>query len=226
MGGENTAKNLEQLMVAAANRASDALGELLNDEIRIAHSQVYDGNWPEALSDRLKGRENLLTISQTAFGAEPMKVSLVIERKRVGCLLDLLMGRHGDSDLLGFGAAGLDDARLDPTEIDALKETANIVTGSCVSVLGRELGLTGMSLPSLAPQSSLAERVYWLLPDAQSLCAQSLLKTRSHPLEMELMMSIVCPRNIGATARNTNGSARAAAVPPRVRHSAARQERT
>ncbi len=187
------ARNLEQLMAATADRASYALGRLLNAEVRVSCCQLYHGDWREALTESLQGRGALVTISQTAFGAEPVVVSIVIEESRTRCMLDLLMGRHGASLLPFVDPVSQNGARFDPLEIDALKETANIVTGNCIAVLGRELGLTGCSLPSMAAEMPLADTVCSLLPRVGSMCVKSRLKASAHALEVVLMISIAGP---------------------------------
>ncbi len=192
------ARNFEQLMAAAADGASYALSRLLNAEVRVSCCRLYHGDWREALTESLQVRGALVTITQTAFGAEPVEVSLVIEESRTRRMLDLLMGRHGASLLPSVDPQN--GVRFDPFEIDALKETANIVTGSCIAVLGRDLGLTGCSLPSLVAGMPLADTVCSLLPRASSMCVNSWLEARAHALEIALMMSIAGPAD-SATAR-------------------------
>ena len=192
------ARNFEQLMAATADGASYALGRLLNAEVRVNCCQLYHGDWREALTESLQGRGALVTITQTAFGAEPVEVSLVIEESRTRRMLDLLMGRHGASLLPSVDPVPQNGARFDPFEIDALKETANIVTGSCIAVLGRDLGLTGCSLPSLAAGMPLADTVCSLLPRVSSMCVESRLNAGAHALEIALMMSIAGPADSAA----------------------------
>ncbi len=192
------ARNLEQLMAATADGASYALGRLLNAEVRVSCCQLYHGDWREALTQSLQGRGALVTITQTVFGAEPVEVSLVIEESRTRRMLDLLMGRHGASLLPSVDPVAQNGARFDSFEIDALKETAHIVTGSCMAVLGRDLGLTGCSLPSMAAEMPLAGTVCSLLPRASSMCVKSWLKASAHALEIALMMSIAGPAGSAA----------------------------
>ena len=190
------ARNLEQLMAAAADRASYALGRLLNAEVRVSGRQLYHGGWRQALTESLQGRGALVTITQTAFGAEPVGVALVIEESRTRRMLDLLMGRHGASLLPSVDAQN--GARFDSFEIDALKETANIVAGSCIAVLDRDFGLTGCSLPLVAAGMPLADTVCSLLPRASSMCVESRLNASAHGLELALMMSIAGPADSAA----------------------------
>ena len=165
-----------------ADRTSCALSRLLNAEVRVSCCRLYHGDWREALTESLQGRGALVTITQTAFGAEPVEVSLMIEERRTRRMLDLLMGRHGASLLQSVDPHN--GARFDPFEIDALKETANIVTGSCIAVLGGDLGLTGCSLPSMASGMPLADTICSLLPCVDSMCAESRLKASAHALEL------------------------------------------
>jgi len=222
------ARNLEQLMALAADRASHALGRLLNEEVRVSCCRLYHGDWREALTESLQGRGALVTISQTAFGAEPVEVSLMIEESRTGCMLDLLMGRHGASLLLSVDQAPQNGARLDPFEIDALKETANIVTGSCIAVPGRDLGLTGSSLPTMGSEMLLTDRVRFFLPRVHSMCVKSRLKASHHALEVVLMMSIAGPGDTAdlRPAADPANLSRRAGLPPGVRRSADRQARS
>jgi hypothetical protein len=201
---DGVARNLEQLMAATADRAAYALGRLLNAEVRVSCCRLYHGDRREALTESLQGRGALVRVSQTAFGAETIEVSIVIEESRIRHMLDLLMGRHGASLLPLVEPVLQNGARFDPFEIDALKETANIVTGSCIAVLGGELGLTGCSLPSMAAEMPLADTVCSLLPRVTSMCVTARLKASAHALEIVLMISIAGP---------AASAARPAAVP-------------
>ncbi len=199
----NLTTNLEQLLAAAAVNAAGALSRLLNDEVQVRYSRVYYGDWREALLESFHGRGNLLALSQTAFGVETMTVSLVVEEDYVDRLLDMLMGRRG-----GFRAAVLDaDApdgeRFLSCEIDALKEATNVVTCICMQALSGQLDPTGVSLPSVLPEMSLVDRVCWLLPDAQAICAKSRFRASALPLEIELTMSIVQPPESGASVSSS-----------------------
>ncbi len=211
MRDDAVARNLEQLMEAASARASVALSQLLNGEIRVRCCRLYHADWREALLESLNGRDHLVTVSQTAFGKEPVTVSLAIDYSLIGSMLDLLLGRHGAAPLPESDEPA---APFDPCEIDALKEAANIVTGTCIAVLEHELGLTGVSLPSFGEQLSPADRVYRLLPDPQSICINSRLTASARPLEIVLMMSIAGPAERSAAA--ASGDATPAAAPEDV----------
>ena len=195
---DGVARNLEQLMAAAAERAAHALSRLVNEEVRVSCCELYHSDWRDALTESLQGRGALVTVSQTAFGAEPVEISLVIEQSRTRRMLDLLMGRHGASLLPLVDPVLQNGARFDPFEIDALKETANIVTGSCIAVLGRDLGLTGCSMPSMAAEMPLADTVRSLLPRVSSMCVKARLKASAHALEIVLMISIAGPADFAA----------------------------
>jgi chemotaxis protein CheY-P-specific phosphatase CheC len=207
MGSERSSAHLGRLIYRAINRAADTLGELLNDQVRINHCRFYRVNWRQALSDHLRGREDYLAVGQTAFGREPMRVWLALENRQVNRLLDGLMGRHGGASPGTRGYSEPRGGRFDPSEVDALKETTNIVSGSCVAVLARELGLKGLSLPSVESRRGWSEdKVYWLVADAQSLCIDSQLQAQRHPLEVTLLMSVLTPESIGSTRERTNGT--------------------
>jgi len=191
MKDDRFAKSIERLVVNAAVRASHSLSELLNDEIRITNCQLDYGNWREALLERLKNGGNVLTINQTTLGAEPVRVSLVIDAGYLSRLVNMLMGRPGAHSFMDQDDAYVSGTPIDWTDIDALTETTNIVTGSCAAVLGPRLGLRGMSVPALAPAKiQPPDRLSWLLPDSHSMCADSRLKARRNPLEIELIISI------------------------------------
>lgn len=226
MGNEPSSAHLGRLMFRAITRAADTLGELLNDQVRIKHSRFCRVTWRQALSDHLRGREDFVAVGQTAFGGEPMKVWLALENRQVSRLLDSLMGRHGGSPPGGSGYSEPRGGRIDPSEVDALKETTNIVTGSCVAVLARELGLKGLSLPSVEPRTGWSEdKVYWLVADAQSLCAEAQLETQRHRLAVTLLMAVLTHESIGSTRERTNGAPILADALPGARRLAARPAR-
>jgi hypothetical protein len=226
MNNERSSAHLGRLMFRAITRAADTLGELLNDQVRIKHSRFYRVIWRQALSDHLRGREDFLAVGQTAFGGEPMKVWLALENRQVRRLLDSLMGRHGSSPPRGSGSSEPRGGRIDPSELDALKETINIVTGSCVAVLAHQLGLKGLSLPSVEPRRGWSEdKIHWLVADAQSLCAESQLEAQRHPLEVTLLMAVLTPESIGSTRERTNGTSIPADALSGARRLAARPAR-
>jgi len=66
---DGVARNLEQLMAAAAERAAHALSRLVNEEVRVSCCELYHSDWRDALTESLQGRGALVTVSQTAFGA-------------------------------------------------------------------------------------------------------------------------------------------------------------
>jgi hypothetical protein len=204
MSGNGWDTTLEQLTLSAALSTSSVLSMMLNDGMQVADCRIYYASAREALLERLRRRYGLLAVSQTALGAEPVKVSLIVGKEHVGLLLDRLMGRPG-----GLRNTSAEEARcagvLDATEIDALRETANIVTGACAAVFGRELGITSMSLPSFASQDMLDDIVGFLLPDREAVCTESHLKAATHALELDLLMSIARKCALKAIGR-TNGS--------------------
>ena len=190
---DGAAANFERLMAAAADRASHALGRMLNAEVRVSHCLLYHGDGRQALMESLQGLGTLVTFNQTAFGAEAVEVSMLIEESRIRCLLDLLLGRHGASLPPSVDSDPQDGARFDPLEIDALKETANILTGTCIGVLGRDFGLSRFSMPSMGAEMPLADRVCALLPHAHSMCVKSGLRACAHPLEIVLVTAVAGP---------------------------------
>ena len=137
---------------------------------------------------RLRRSRHLLSITQAACGNEPGRFSLVVARSSVSGLIDTLMGRHGSvtRDLGGV-------------ELDALRETANIVAGSCLSMLGGPLGLSTMPSAAAISEGSLEEVVYTFLPQPGSLCVETRLRTRSHRLELILLMAVA--RSNGALSK-------------------------
>ncbi len=219
---DGAAGNFERVMAAAAERACDALGRMLNAEVRLSHCLLYRGDGRAALMECLQGRGTLVTVSQTAFGAEPVEVSLLIEESRIRCLLDLLMGRHGASLLPSVDSDQHNGARFDPLEIDALKETTNILTGTCIAVLGRDFGLSRFSMPSLGAEMALADRVRALLPRVHSMCVKSGLNACAHPLEIVLVTAVAGP----AGAAGPASANRRPASPPAARQLADRQARS
>jgi chemotaxis protein CheY-P-specific phosphatase CheC len=234
MSGNGAAGGIEQLMAAAAVSAADALSRLLNHQIQVGSSRLYRGDQTGALMDHLRGRDRLLTVSQTAYGADSMKVSLVVEDNHACCLVDMLMGRHGGSrqpNVAGDEPDSLDCAAnpnpgFDFGEIDALKEAANIVAGSCAAVLAPELGLERMSLPSIVQPPSLSDRVGWFLPDDRSMCAESRLKSLVGSLELELMMSISrLGQGVESSTPSADVTSKDAGARPAVRRLAAGRAR-
>jgi chemotaxis protein CheY-P-specific phosphatase CheC len=219
--------NLGPLMAIAAGRAADALSRLVNREIQVKCSRVSRGEWREALLGDLRGHENLTWISQVAFGSEPMSVSMVIDEARANTLLDMLLGRHGAATLAELeAAAGLAERpsslkHLDSCEIDALKETINIMTGCCVEVLAQELGLTSVSLPAVVPEAPVAGRVSALPPEKQSKRRASQPQSAGGPLEIKLMLSVARPGGVEAAAQLTITAAPPA--PQRARRAGVRR---
>jgi chemotaxis protein CheY-P-specific phosphatase CheC len=222
MRADAVARNLELLMEAASARASAALSQLLNGEIQVRCCRLYHGDLRPALLESLRGPDQLVTVSQTAFGKEPVTVSLAIDYSLIGSMLDLLFGRHGAAPLPESDEPA---APFDSYEIDALKETANIVTGTCIAVLEHELGLTGVSLPTFGEQLSPAECVCRLLPDPQSICIKSRLTAAARPLEIVLLMSIAGPPERSSDA-DAGGDATREAAPQDVPRLAAHPARS
>jgi hypothetical protein len=222
MRDDGLAGSIAHLMAGAAERAAGALGKLLNREIWVRSSQLYYGDWPEPLADSLRTYDRPVSMRQVAFGTESLTVSLLLDQNQLGGLLDLLMGRHGAARLPELDSA-LDGASLDSCEADSLKETINIVTGCCVSVLGQHLGLVGVSMPGIIWSASLADRLAQLLPDRESICGKSRLGVRANPLEMDLMMSVF--RSAQDGFRPAAGVREASAAPAGVRPEGARRGR-
>jgi hypothetical protein len=221
---EDRKSRFRRLMASAASRACDVLGELLRDEIAVGESRVYDNISRDALTERLRDRDDQVTISQSAFGAEPVKVSLVVDGSQIRPLLQVLMGRHGTSS--AREGADHDGAVIDSIEADALRELASVITGSCARVLAGELGLKGLSLPSMPPHTSLEDKVCWLLPDARSMCAEAELKARRSQLKIELMISLDPENNARHPSQSLSAKARVEGEPEDARRMAVRPERT
>jgi chemotaxis protein CheY-P-specific phosphatase CheC len=221
---EDRKSRFGRLMASAASRACSALSELLHDEVVVGESHVYDDISRDALMERLRGHDDQVTISQSAFGAEPVKVSLVVDGSQVRPLLQVLMGRHGTS--IAREDTNHDGAVIDTIEADALRELASVITGSCARVLAGELGLKGLSLPSMPPHTSLEDKVCWLLPDARSMCAEAELKARGSQLKIELMISLDPETGVKHPSESLGGKARVEDEPADARRMAVRPERT
>ena len=126
MDGLEPTEEISRLAAVATGRASEALGVLLNEEIRIKSLAVYYLSSPERLLTRLRLPRRLVTVTQSINGYEKGKISLAIARESAPNLASLLVGRHG-----------LPNRRLGGFELDSLKEAANIITGSYLALLGR-----------------------------------------------------------------------------------------
>ncbi|MFZ0889400.1 MAG: hypothetical protein WA005_13180 [Candidatus Binataceae bacterium] len=188
-----------RLMALAAVRAADALAAMLYDQVEVRDSRLYYGHCPVALSQRLRRAAPVVVAAQQALGITPLKVLVLVGTQQAGCMLDLLMGRHGHP----HPAPGQIEIpiAMDPTRVDALREVANVATGACIAVLGRELGLTSVSPPVIAMESGVEALIGSVLPDAHALCAAACLATRTHQLAIDLWLSIAQRQSVGAASR-------------------------
>ncbi len=171
-------EEINRLAAVATSRASEALGVLLNDQIRIRSLAVYYLNSPERLLTRLRLPRRLVTVTQSISGYEKGKISMAISRESAPTLASLLVGRHG-----------LPNRRLGGFELDSLKEAANIITGAYLALLGRPLGLIGVPSVPVVLEGALEEIALSLLPQSSSLCVEAHLVARSPELELVALMA-------------------------------------
>jgi len=178
MDGLEPTEEISRLAAVATGRASEALGVLLNEEIRIKSLAVYYLSSPERLLTRLRLPRRLVTVTQSINGYEKGKISLAIARESAPNLASLLVGRHG-----------LPNRRLGGFELDSLKEAANIITGSYLALLGRPLGLIGVPSVPVVLEGTLEEIALSLLPQSSSLCVEAHLVAPSPELELVALMA-------------------------------------
>lgn len=181
MDGSEPMEEISRLAAVATNRASEALGALLYEEIRIKALAVYYLRSPERLLTRLRLPRRLVTVTQSVNGYEKGKISLVIARESAPSLASLLVGRHG-----------LPNRRLGGFELDALKEAANIVAGSYLALLGHPLGLVGVPSVPVVLEGTLDEIALSLLPQSSSRCVEAHFVAHSHGIELVVLMAAGC----------------------------------
>jgi chemotaxis protein CheY-P-specific phosphatase CheC len=162
----------------ATSRASESLGSLLCDKIEVKALSLYYLDSPERLLTRLRLPRRLITITQSISGREKGKISLAMPRDGAPILAAALVGRHSAHT-----------RKLGGFDLDAFKETANIVTGSYLSLLGPALGLIGVpSIPAVV-EGTLDEIALSLVPQARALCVEAHLVAPSRGLELVVLMA-------------------------------------
>jgi len=167
-----------RLAALATTRASESLGSLLCDQIETKALNLYYLDSPERLLTRLRLPRRLITITQSINGREKGKISLAMARDGAPNLAAALIGRHGNHS-----------RKLGGLDIDAFKETANIVTGSYLALLGPVLGLVGVpSIPAVV-EGTLDEIALSLVPQTRALCVEAHLLAPSRNLELVVLMA-------------------------------------
>ncbi len=178
MTGAEPEDEFGRLAALATSRASEALGALLCDKIAIKALALYYLDSPERLLTRLRLPRRLITITQSISGREKGKISLAMARDGAPILAAALVGRHGSPS-----------RKLGGFDLDAFKETANIVTGSYLALLGRPLGLIGVpSVPAIV-EGTLDEIALSLVPRSKALCVEAHLLAPSRGLELVVLMA-------------------------------------
>jgi len=178
MSGTEPEEEFGRLAALATSRASESLGSLLCDKIEIKALALYYLDSPERLLTRLRLPRRLITITQSISGREKGKISLAMARDGAPLLAAALVGRHGSHS-----------RKLGGIDLDAFKETANIVTGSYLSLLGPALGLVGVpSIPAVV-EGTLDEIALSLVPQARALCVEAHLMAPSRDLELVVLMA-------------------------------------
>jgi len=167
-----------RMAALATSRASEALGSLLCDRIQIKALAVYYLDSPEMLLTRLRLPRRLFIVTQSLSGREKGKISLAIARDSATVLAAALAGRHGSPN-----------HKLGGLDLDAFKETANILSGSYLAMLGRPLGLLGLpSVPAIV-EGTLDEIALSLVPHSRSLCVEAHLVAPTLGLELVVLMA-------------------------------------
>jgi chemotaxis protein CheY-P-specific phosphatase CheC len=150
----------------------------LCDKIRVKALAVYYLDSPELLLARLRLPRRLITITQSLSGREKGKISLAMARDCAPDLAAALAGRHGSPS-----------RKLGGFDLDAFKETANIVSGSYLALLGGPLGLLGLpSVPAIV-EGTLDEIALSLVPQSRALCVEARLFAPSRALELAVLMA-------------------------------------
>ena len=167
-----------RLAALATSRAAESLGSLLCDQIETKALNLYYLDSPERLLTRMRLPRRLITITQSISGREKGKISLAMARDSAPVLAAALVGRHGSHS-----------RKLGGFDIDAFKETANIVTGSYLALLGPALGLVGVpSIPAVV-DGTLDEIALSLVPQSRALCVEAHLLAPSCNIELVVLMA-------------------------------------
>ncbi len=178
MASSEETEEFGRLAAIATSRASEGLGQLICDQIRVKALALYYLDSPQRLLTRLRLPRRLITITQALSGREKGKISLAMARDSAPVLAAALVGRHGST---GRKLGGFD--------IDALKETANIVSGSYLALLGRPLGLVEVPSVPVIVEGTLDEIALSLVPQSRSFCVEAHLVAPSRALELVILMA-------------------------------------
>jgi chemotaxis protein CheY-P-specific phosphatase CheC len=160
------------------SRASEALGLLLCDKIEIKALNLYYLHSPERLQTRLRLPRRVILISQSISGREEGKISLAIAREGAPALAAGLAGRHTSLN-----------RKLSELDLDAIKEAANIVAGSYLSLLARPLGLVGVPSVPVIVEGAADELALSMVPRAQALCIEARLFAAERRFELTVLMA-------------------------------------
>src|SRR6266446_2754396 len=153
---------LHQPASLAIDRAAAALSTLIHESVRARGPSIFSLSSPEMLLLRFRSMRRLWIATQTVYSENEAKISLALSRDSAGVLADLLMGRRGVGTR---NLAGL--------EMDAIRETANIVSGAFLAALGERTGLRETpSVPSLV-QGELQDLIQNFTLNPESLCVES-----------------------------------------------------
>ncbi len=172
-------RELGRLVAIATSRAAEALALLLCDEIQIKGLGVYYVHSRERLLTRLKLPRRLVAITQSIEGDKSARLSLALSHSSAHNLAALLVGRRTSPH-----------RKLDCFELDALRETANVVAGSYLGLLGRPLGLAGAPSAPAVIEGTPQQMALSLLPQSRSLCVETHIMAPSRQVQMLLMTAV------------------------------------
>ncbi len=161
------------------SRAADALGLLLGDKIEIKALNLYYLPSPERLQTRLRLPRRVILIRQSIRGREEGMISLAMAREGAPALAAGLAGRHTSLN-----------RKLNELDVDAIKEAANIVAGSYLSLLARPLGLVGVPSVPVIVEGAADELAQSMVPRAQALCIEAHLFAVARRLELTVLMAV------------------------------------
>jgi chemotaxis protein CheY-P-specific phosphatase CheC len=169
---------LSEMADAGVSGAAEALSLLLYRHVSSRTPTIYNLTSPEALLLRLRFPRLLISITQTVYAQSHGRISIALSREGALELIDLLVDRRGSPTRV-----------LGSFELDALKETANIVNGSLLSPLGRRLGLTAHpTVPSIV-EGEIERLVQSFVPGPECLCIESRLLAESG-LEILVLLAV------------------------------------
>ncbi len=180
-GGE-----FSELAAAAGIGAAQALSTLLNDNTQIRGPRIYNLKSPDTLLLKIKSNPELIGVTRNVPGATAGKVSLAVSRERAPRLVDLLNGHRGCAT-----------QTLGRLELDAIRETGNIIFGAYLGLLGPAMGVVGIPSEPVLVEGLLSELLACFLPQEKSICVETRLLVQSNRIEMILLMASPIGRSAG-----------------------------